>query len=172
MCSLFSTRSSAPLCACCRCDFTALLRTRVRDNAFVVVAAATPGGVPTELGPPIVPIDRATNFPSRVIEDKKMLHIPDWSAIDLPEHEQRIREMTGINSSLMLPLLRKGECIGVLALARDKAGPFSDKEIALAESFVDQAVIAIENVRLFNETKQRAPRPRPPTRRRARSWRR
>ncbi len=54
----------------------------------------------------------------------------------------------------MLPLLRQGECIGVLALARDKAGPFDDKEIALAKSFVDQAVIAIENVRLFNETRE------------------
>ena len=54
----------------------------------------------------------------------------------------------------MLPLLRKSECIGVLALAREKAGAFSDKEIALAESFVDQAVIAIENVRLFNETRE------------------
>ena len=42
----------------------------------------------------------------------------------------------------------------MLVLARDKAGPFNDKEIALAKSFVDQAVIAIENVRLFNETKE------------------
>ena len=50
--------------------------------------------------------------------------------------------------------MRKDECIGVLVLARDKAGAFTDKEIALAKSFVDQAVIAIENVRLFNETRE------------------
>ena len=90
-----------------------------------------------------------------MIVNKAMLHLPDWTAIDLPPHErQASRTMTGINSSLMLPLLRDGECIGVLVLARDTAGAFSDKEIALAKSFVDQAVIAIENVRLFNETKE------------------
>src|SRR5438874_7347212 len=88
-----------------------------------------------------------------------MLHIPDWSVIDLPEHERliherRIHKLLGINASLMLPLMREGKCIGVLALARAKAGAFSDQEIALAKSFVDQAVIAIENVRLFNETKE------------------
>ncbi len=83
-----------------------------------------------------------------------MLHIPDWTAIEVPPHEREVRELTGVNSSLMLPLMRKNECIGVLVLARDKAGAFGDKEIALAKSFVDQAVIAIENVRLFNETKE------------------
>ena len=134
------------------CDFTALLRSD--GNTYSPVAAATPGGVPIDLGPSHVPIDPAADFPSRVIVDKAMLHIPDWTAIDLPAHERRIHELTGINSSLMLPLLRQGECIGTLALARDKAGAFSEKEIALAESFVDQAVIAIENVRLFNETRE------------------
>ncbi|HQR11119.1 MAG TPA: GAF domain-containing protein [Casimicrobiaceae bacterium] len=134
------------------CDFTALLRC---DGAmFTTVADTTPGGIPLDLDERTVPIDPAGNFPSRVIVSKEMLHIPDWRAIDLPEHERTVRARRGINSSLMLPLLRQGECIGVLALARDKAGPFSDKEIALAKSFVDQAVIAIENVRLFNETRE------------------
>ncbi len=134
------------------CDFTALLRSD--GGTFSPVASATPGGVPMSLGQKIVPVDPAANFPSRVILSKKMLHIPDWSAIDVPVHEQRVRELAGISASLMLPLMRQNECIGVLALARDKAGAFSEKEIALAESFVDQAVIAIENVRLFNETKE------------------
>src|SRR6476659_857564 len=53
----------------------------------------------------------------------------------------------------MLPLLRDDECLGVLIFTRSRANAFTDKEIALAKSFVDQAVIAIENVRLFNETK-------------------
>jgi GAF domain-containing protein/CheY-like chemotaxis protein/tetratricopeptide (TPR) repeat protein len=134
------------------CDFTALLRC---DGAmFTTVADTTPGGIPLDLDERIVPVDPAANFPSRVIVSKAMLHIPDWRAIDLPEHEREVRARRGINSSLMLPLLRKDECIGVLALARDKAGPFTDKEVALAKSFVDQAVIAIENVRLFNETRE------------------
>src|SRR5207245_9309274 len=80
--------------------------------------------------------------------------LPDWQGIDLPAHEQRIRDWHGVRSSLMLPLLREGECIGVLALVRKTPGAFSDAEIALAKSFVDQALIAIENTRLFNETQQ------------------
>jgi two-component system NtrC family sensor kinase len=59
-----------------------------------------------------------------------------------------------LNSASYLPLLRGGECIGVLGVGDLKPGSFSEAEIALAESFRDQAVIAIENTRLFNETKE------------------
>ena len=60
----------------------------------------------------------------------------------------------GFRASLMLPIMRGSECIGTIGIVRKTAGAFSDKEIALMQSFVDQAVIAIENVRLFNETKE------------------
>src|SRR5262249_47929821 len=60
----------------------------------------------------------------------------------------------GVRSSLMLPLVREGECVGVLALVRKTAGAFSDMEVTTAKSFADQAVIALENTRLFNETKE------------------
>ncbi len=134
------------------CDFASLLRC---DGAtFFPAANATPGGVPPDSPERMLTVDPAANFPSRVIVSKAMLHIPDWQAIDLPVHERAVQARRGINSSLMLPLLRQDECIGVLAVARAKAGLFTDKEIALAKSFVDQAVIAIENVRLFNETKE------------------
>src|SRR5262249_20905752 len=79
---------------------------------------------------------------------KQMLHIPDWSIIDLPEHERNIRNVLGLNSAIFLPLLHKQECIGVLVLAGKRANA-CDNEIALATSFRDQAVIAIENARLF-----------------------
>ena len=42
-----------------------------------------------------------------------MLHLPDWLAIDLPEHERKMHASGGIDATLMLPLLREGECIGV-----------------------------------------------------------
>jgi GAF domain-containing protein/DNA-binding response OmpR family regulator len=134
------------------CDFTALLR--VDGPTFTAAAWARPEGVPIALGGRSIPVDPAANFPSRVILSKKPLHIADWTQIELPEAERGVHEQTGVSSSLMLPLMRQGECIGVLVLAREKAGAFGDKEIALAESFVDQAVIAVENVRLFNETKE------------------
>jgi GAF domain-containing protein len=86
---------------------------------------------------------------------KKTLHLPDWSTIDLPAYERRIHETYGINSALYLPLVREGECIGVLALAGKRAGMFGESEVTLAESFRDQALIAIENTRLFNEVQAR-----------------
>ena len=69
-------------------------------------AVASPDGPFEDLGPTNFPIDPSANFPSRAIVDKKMLHLPDWSLIDLPEHEQKIRKRFGTNSALYLPLLR------------------------------------------------------------------
>src|ERR1019366_6564612 len=80
------------------------------------------------------------------------LYLPDWSLIDLPEHERHIHETVGVNSALYLPLMREGECIGLLTLGGKQANMFGESEIALAESFRDQALIAIKNTRLFNET--------------------
>lgn len=100
------------------------------------------------------PVDPAANFPSRAIVAKETLHLPDWSRIELPEFERRIRDLHGNNSALYMPLLRDGECIGLLALIAKQANQFGPNEIALAESFRDQAFIAIENTRLFNETKE------------------
>jgi GAF domain-containing protein len=133
------------------CDFTGVLR--CEGSTYSTVAVATPSGRPAGPVPTRIPIDPSANFPSRVIVDKKMLHIPDWSTVELSEQDRRASELFRVKSSLMLPLLREDECLGVLIFTRSSASAFSDKEIALAESFRDQAVIAIENVRLFNETK-------------------
>ena len=63
-------------------------------------------------------------------------------------------EQLGLNSALYLPLLRGDDCVGVLVLGSKQANAFNHKAIALAESFRDQALIAIENTRLFNETQE------------------
>ncbi len=133
------------------CDSAFVMRTD--GSTFSVAAWARPDGLQAETGLGAMPVDPAANFPSRVIVAKQLLHLPDWSVIDLPEHERNVQATLGVNAGLYLPLLRGGECIGLLTFGKSKAGAFSDKEIALAESFRDQAVIAIENVRLFNETK-------------------
>jgi len=128
---------------------------RSDGSTFSVVAWATPEGLMPDMGFGAMPVDPTANFPSRVIVEKKLLHLPDWSAIELPEHERNVRDNFGVNAGLYLPLLREDECVGLLTFGKKRAGAFSDKEIALAESFRDQAVIAIENVRLFNELQTR-----------------
>jgi signal transduction histidine kinase len=125
-----------------------------RETDFFVAAYSIPGleSLPAEVR--TATLDRDKNFPSQVILDRKIVHIPDWEADDVIEFEKFVAKAYGIGSGLQVPLVRKGEGIGSLAVARETKGPFSEKEIALLQSFADQAVIAIENVRLFNETKE------------------
>jgi len=124
---------------------------RCNDESFWTVSWCGPDGQMPILNSSPVPIDPAANFPSRAIIGKQTLHLPDWSAIELPEFERAIQDRLGIRSALYLPLLRHGECIGLLAMAGTRTNAFAAKDILLAESFRDQALIAIENARLFDE---------------------
>jgi two-component system, NtrC family, sensor kinase len=136
-----------------KCDLAAAL---LRDgDTFSPAAAANARGLLTDFVPASrVPIDPEANFPSRAIVGKTMLHLPDWSLIDVPPHERVIQNHIGVNSAIYLPLLREDECIGLLALLGTRPNSFGPKEIAQAESFRDQALIAIENARMFRETQE------------------
>ena len=136
-----------------RCDRSVFIR--CDTTSFWQVALAGSKGLLKIVDSGKDPIDPDAHFPSRAIVAKKTLHLPDWSTIDLPAYERRIHETYGINSALYLPLVRAGECIGVLALAGKHSGMFGESEVTLAKSFRDQALIAIENTRLFNEVKAR-----------------
>jgi GAF domain-containing protein len=134
------------------CDSASFLR--CDGKTFSPVVGAHKDGTSMKMDSSDMAVDPAANFPSRVMVTKTILHVPDWSAVDLTPQQQRVYDKLGVRSSLMLPLLRNDDCIGVLALGRMTAGAFTETEIALAKSFVDQALIAIENTRLFNETKE------------------
>src|SRR5262249_52606327 len=90
----------------------------------------------------------------RVVLEGKSVHIIDGQTD--PDAELANRSRSGnVHTMLGVPLLREGTPIGVLVLQRSIVQPFTGKEIELAETFADQAVIAIENVRLFDEVQAR-----------------
>ncbi|WP_432816647.1 GAF domain-containing protein [Sulfitobacter sp. JB4-11] len=122
------------------------------DNTYWEAAVARSDGADTAVSGNSNAIDPDYDFPSQIFVSKQIMHTPDWSAVNLPPRDQEIYRKLGFRSSFMLPLLRGDTCIGGLAFIRKKQHAFSEDEIAMAESFADQAVIAIENVRLFNET--------------------
>jgi GAF domain-containing protein/anti-sigma regulatory factor (Ser/Thr protein kinase) len=102
-----------------------------------------------------MPVDRRSG-PGRAILDGKPVHIEDAATVS-PEEFPIVREMQrlhGHRTTLVVPLLQKTRALGAIVLRKMVVEPFTKKQIALVQTFADQAVIAIENVRLFNETKE------------------
>jgi GAF domain-containing protein len=101
---------------------------------------------------PVEPTRRT--LAGRVLLEGKPIHIPDVQ-LDADYDWPEARKLTGFRTILGVPLLREGVPIGVLALSRSEVRPFTDKQIELLTTFADQAVIAIENVRLFDEIEEK-----------------
>src|SRR5512143_813755 len=90
----------------------------------------------------------------RAALERRAVLIPD--VLQDPEYTlSEGQEIAGYRTTLGIPLLREDTLIGVYSITRTRVEPFTDKEIELATSFADQAVIAIENARLFDELRQR-----------------
>src|SRR4029434_2807146 len=104
--------------------------------------------------PAIGRIDRRTVV-GRAVFDRQTIHIHDMAVAAETEFPDSAAPSSGIRTALATPLLREGIPIGAIHIRRMEVRPFTEKQIALLKTFADQAVIAIENVRLFEEIQER-----------------
>jgi GAF domain-containing protein len=132
----------------CEADRTQILRPR--DGWFYSVASY---GHTAEFSEYVrdrkFPLGRAS-VTGRVLLEGRAVQVPD--VLDDPEYGlHEVQRVGGYRTHLGVPLLREGKPIGVILLSRTTVRPFDDRHIELVTTFADQAVIAIENVRLFDE---------------------
>ena len=97
---------------------------------------------------------RPRSVGNEALLQRRTIHIPDLQA-EAERFPDSSHIGRGIRTFLVTPLLREGSAIGVIAIRRKEVKPFTDKQVALLETFASQAVIAIENVRLFKELGER-----------------
>ncbi len=136
------------------CDANNARIFRLEDNLLRLVASY--GEILlTSHGHEPFPANRDT-VTGRATCDRLTIHVHDLAAeeSEYPVGSRAVKS-EGYHTSLATPLLREGTPMGVILVRRLEVRPFHDKEIALLETFADQAVIAIENVRLFEAEKQR-----------------
>jgi signal transduction histidine kinase len=102
-----------------------------------------------------IPATRAS-VTGRAITERMTIHVHDLAEESEAEypHGRALQKRYGHRTMLATPLLREGLAIGAISICRFEVRPFSESQIALLKTFADQGVIAIENVRLFTETKE------------------
>ncbi|HEX4893312.1 MAG TPA: GAF domain-containing protein, partial [Hyphomicrobiaceae bacterium] len=129
---------------------------RLRDDTFELAASNDHTYHGTEFVQQNPPLAGRRSLAGRTVLAKRTLHIADAlrDAETPPEALARIR-IVGSRTMLCVPLLREGEPIGVFILGRSEVRPFTERQVSLVETFADQAVIAIENARLFEAEQAR-----------------
>jgi len=137
------------------CDASDVIIRRVDGDSMWLVAHV--GSMPVTPAPGLKISGRT--FMGRAARERRSIHIHDvlepHVQEDYPESLTFFRQDAGgYRTVLAVPLLREDTVIGVIIIRRAEVRPFSEKQIKLLETFANQAVIAIENVRLFNETKE------------------
>jgi len=142
-------KSAARLCE----SFDSSMCRRDGDRLLLV---AHHGPIPMgTVGEFFLPVSRGNAW-GRVVLDAETVHVADMQAetADFPESSANARRM-GFRTILCVPLLRDGVALGTIQLRRTSNHRFTDRQVVLLQTFADQAVIAIENVRLFKELEVR-----------------
>jgi PAS domain S-box-containing protein len=139
------------------CDASNAEIFRLEDNLLRL--AASYGEIPVVIHAyQGVPVNRDT-VTGRAACDRRTIHVHDLAAEEgeYPVGSSNAKR-EGHRTTLATPLLREGAPIGIILVRRMEVRPFSDEQIALIETFADQAVIAIENARLYNDLQEREAR--------------
>jgi signal transduction histidine kinase len=123
---------------------------RVSDAGSIVIAAFRGPVPPGEML--VGPVSANASISANAIISRSVQHHADLpTAHDVPARSRDAYAEVGVRAVMVAPMLWEGQAIGVISVGRENAGPFSDKDIALLKTFADQAVIAIQNARLFRE---------------------
>jgi signal transduction histidine kinase len=136
----------------CDSNDTAILQ---RDGDVLRIVSRRGHHIPAIGQGGTLPLTRG-GTPGRAVLERRTVHVADLQAeTEVYPEGSAIARRLGFRSILAVPLIGAGEAVGAITLRRSEVRPFTDRQIELLQTFADQAVIAIENARLFEEVQAR-----------------